>query len=82
MTEQNEQNPAETPLMSTDLRNDPEALYQLLGAVVHRFALHSVTLSPKERQTEYALRVDEGDEQTFMLSSEVRPEWAEENSDK
>jgi hypothetical protein len=78
MSELNEQEFTETPLMPDDIKNDAAALYRLLGAVVHRHGTHNITLTAKEREVEYVLRVDEGEDQTLVISSKVTPGWIEE----
>lgn len=81
MSELNDQDFSETPLMRGDVKDDAAALYRLLGAVVHRYGAHNITLTAKDREVEYVLRVDEGEDQTLVISSKVMPGWTEEGVD-
>lgn len=76
MSELNEETPEITEI-SVELKSNPDALYQMLAAAVNASDFNRVQFRSADLEKKFALRVDIGEEQTLIVSSEIRQEWAE-----
>lgn len=76
MTEQNEQEVTDVPVIPDELKNDAAKLYQLIGAVVHQLGHHRIEVPAADAKQKYQLRVEEGETRTLIVSNKVVEEWA------
>ncbi|MDR7161392.1 hypothetical protein [Arthrobacter sp. BE255] len=77
MTEQNEQEVTDIPEMNEDLKNSPDALYQLLGAVVNQHPHGRIQVPAADTKLQYNLRIDQGENGTLIVANKVVEKWAE-----
>ncbi|MFE4541533.1 hypothetical protein [Arthrobacter sp. NPDC056727] len=66
------------PDLPDDIKNDPKALYDMLGAVVYNLQNHFLKFPSKDLKNQYTLQMHLGDDQSVVFAAKVVPEWGPE----